>query len=185
MRRGFKADAERIAERVRKQMGKRASDPLDAVELARHVGAEVRRADELTSLAKLEKLEELQPGSFSACTFTIGDRHVIVYSPLASAGRTQSDLAHEVSHLLLEHDMKSVETIGAVTFFTCDPEEEQEANWLAGCLLLPRRLLYLAAKSGLGAAEIAERYSVTDTMAAFRLRTTGVLQQLQAAKARS
>jgi len=67
------------------------------------------------------------------------------------------------------------------------PEEEQqeEANWPAGCLLLPRRLLYLAAKRGLGATDIAEAYTVTETMAAFRLRTTGVLRQLQAANARS
>jgi Zn-dependent peptidase ImmA (M78 family) len=182
MRRGFKAEAERTAESIRTEMGRRASDTLDAVELARHIGAEVRRADELTSLAKLETLEELQPGAFSACTFTIGERHVIVYSPLASLGRTQSDIAHEVAHIVLRHEMKSVETVGGISFFTCDPEEEQEANWLAGCLLLPRRLLYIAARRGLDAATIAETYGVSETMAAFRLRTTGVLRQLQATK---
>jgi Zn-dependent peptidase ImmA (M78 family) len=182
VRRGFKTEAERTAEAIRAEMGKRASDPLDAVELAHHVGAEVRRADELTSRAKLETLEELQPGAFSACTFTIGDRHVIVYSPLASLGRTQSDIGHEVAHIVLKHEMKTIETVGTINFFTCDPEEEQEANWLAGCLLLPRRLLYIAARRGLDAATIAETYGVSERMAAFRLRTTGVLRQLQAAK---
>jgi Zn-dependent peptidase ImmA (M78 family) len=182
VRRGFKAEAERTAEAIRAEMGKRASDPLDAVELARHIGADVRRADELTTRVKLETLEELQPGAFSACTFTIADRHVIVYSPLASLGRTQSDIAHEVAHIVLKHEMKSVETVGTMSFFTCDPDEEQEANWLAGCLLLPRRLLYIAARQGLDAAAIADSYGVSETMAAFRLRTTGVLRQLQAAK---
>jgi Zn-dependent peptidase ImmA (M78 family) len=182
MRRGFKAEAERFAEKIRNEMGKRPSDPLDALELARHIGAEVRRADELTSPEKLQMLEELQPGCFSACSFTVGDRHVIVYSPLASVGRTQSDIAHEVSHIVLEHSMKSVQTIGGVSFFTCDADEEQEANWLAGCLLLPRRLLYLAAKRGLDSAGIAGMYGVTEPMAAFRLRTTGVMRQFQAAK---
>jgi Zn-dependent peptidase ImmA (M78 family) len=182
VRRGFKAEAERTAEAIRVKMDKRASDPLDAVELARHIGAEVRRADELTSLKKLETLEELQPGAFSACTFTIAERHVIIYSPLASLGRTQSDIAHEVAHIVLGHEMKSVETIGTINFFTCDPEEEQEANWLAGCLLLPRRLLYIAARRGLDAATIAETYGVSEPMAAFRLRTTGVLRQLEATK---
>jgi Zn-dependent peptidase ImmA (M78 family) len=76
--------------------------------------------------------------------------------------------------------MKSVETIGGLTFFTCDPEEEQEANWLAGCLLLPRRLLYLAARRGLRGTEIAQEYNVSEQMASFRLRTTGVLRQLGA-----
>ncbi|HUY08334.1 MAG TPA: ImmA/IrrE family metallo-endopeptidase [Candidatus Dormibacteraeota bacterium] len=180
MRRGFKAEAERVAQTIRQELGKGAADRLDAVELARHIGAEVRRADELTSLSKLRKLEEIQPGSFSACTFTIGSRVVIVFNPLASAGRTQSDIAHEVSHLLLAHQMTVIQTLGSVRFFTCDPDQEQEANWLAGCLLLPRRLLYLAARRGLDGAEIARDYHVSGTMAAFRLRSTGVVRQLEA-----
>ena len=180
MRRGFKAEAERQAEKVRTEMGKRLSDHVDAVDFARHVRATVRRADELTSPEKLQTLEEIQPGAFSACTFTIGDQHIIVYNPIASPGRTQSDIAHEVSHIMLKHEMKTLETIAGLTFFTCDAEEEQEANWLAGCLLLPRRLLYLAARRGLRAPGIAEQYNVSEQMAAFRLRTTGVLRQLGA-----
>lgn len=184
MRRGFKADAERLAASVRKEMGKRPFAHVDAVELARHAGAEVRCADELTSLAKLEHLDELQPGAFSACTFSIGERHVVVYNPFATAGRTQSDIAHEVAHLLLKHSVKSVETIGGVSFFTCDADEEQEANWLAGCLLLPRPLLLHAAKRGMDCAAIAEAYNVSEAMAAFRLRTTGVERQLAASRDR-
>jgi Zn-dependent peptidase ImmA (M78 family) len=80
--------------------------------------------------------------------------------------------------------MRSVQTIGGVSFFTCDADEEQEANWLAGCLLLPRPLLYQAARRGLDAVDIAETYSVSEQMAAFRLRTTGVTRQLEAARAR-
>jgi Zn-dependent peptidase ImmA (M78 family) len=182
MRRGFKAEAERIATAVRKDMGIRLIDPLDPLDLAKHVGAEVRRADKLTSRAKLQALEELQPGAFSACTFSFDGRDVIVYNPLASSGRTQSDIAHEVAHMLLKHKVKQVHQIGGITFFSCDPEEEQEANWLAGCLLLPRPLLLRAAKRGLDAAAIAENYGVTESMAAFRLRTTGVLRQVQSGK---
>ena len=183
MRRGFKAEAERQVEKVRTEMGKRPSDHVDALDFAAHIGATVRRADELTSSEKLQTLEEIQPGAFSACTFTIADRHIIVYNPIASPGRTQSDIAHEVSHVMLRHEMKTVQTIAGLTFFTCDAEEEQEANWLAGCLLLPRRLLYLAARRGMGAPEIAEQYNVSEQMAAFRLRTTGVLRQLGASGA--
>jgi Zn-dependent peptidase ImmA (M78 family) len=182
MRRGFKAEAERHAQRIRSEMGLRPADPLDSVELAKHTGADVRCADQLTTLAKLEALEEIQPGAFSACTFTFGDRHVVVYSPLASPGRRQSDIAHEAAHLILGHAVKEVQQVGALWFFTCDPDEEQEANWLAGCLLLPRQLLYAAVRRGLEPGEIAERYSVSEQMAAFRLRTTGVLRQLKASR---
>ena len=180
MRRGFKAHAERIAQEVRAKMGSGPVDPLDAIDLAGHVGAVVRRADELTPLAKLQALEELQPGAFSACTFTLAGRHFIVYSPLASTGRTQSDIAHEVAHILLGHVVKEVRKIGGVAFFTCDPDEEQEANWLAGCLLLPRPLLLVASRRSMNATMIADTYNVSEQMAAYRLRITGVERQRKA-----
>jgi len=49
-------------------------------------------------------------------------------------------------------------------------------------LLLPRPLLLRAAERGLDAAVIAEDYGVTESMAAFRLRTTGVLRQVESGK---
>lgn len=158
-------------------MGLKLTDPLDAVALGKHLGASVRSADELTSLANLEELDALQKGAFSACTFDLGERTVIVYSPLSSLGRRQSDISHESAHLLLEHSVKEIETFGGLSFFTCDPDEEQEANWLAGCLLLPRELLVRATRNGLDSDDIAERYNVSSQMASFRIRTTGVLRQ--------
>jgi Zn-dependent peptidase ImmA (M78 family) len=178
MRRGFKSEAERVALDVRHQLGKRSTDALEPSEMASHVGAKIRRADELTSIAKLELLEELQPGAFSACTFTIGSRHVIVYNPISPTERTRSDIAHETAHILLKHAVKEVHQIGTVSFFSCDPDEEQEANWLAGCLLLPRPLLLAAAKRGWGIKEISKKYTVSEQMATFRLRTTGVSRQI-------
>jgi Zn-dependent peptidase ImmA (M78 family) len=182
VRRGFKAEAERLAQRVRSEMGLGMGDAMDGIMLARHAGAEVRCADELTAVTKLEALEEIQPGAFSACTFTFADHHVVVYSPLASPGRRHSDIAHEAAHLLLGHEVKEIQQVGGLSFFTCDPDEEQEANWLAGCLLLPRQLLYGAARRGLDTADIAASYGVSEPMAAFRLRTTGVLRQVHASR---
>jgi Zn-dependent peptidase ImmA (M78 family) len=183
VRRGFKAEAERLAQQVRSQMGLRQNEPMDSIKLAAHVGADIRPADQLTTLAKLQALEEIQPGAFSACTFTLNDRHIIVYSPLASPGRRNSDIAHEAAHLLLDHAVKVIQQVSGLSFFTCDPDEEQEANWLAGCLLLPRPLLYAAARRGRSSADIAQECGVSEQMAAFRLRTTGVLRQLGANRA--
>lgn len=47
---------------------------------------------------------------------------------------------------------------------------------MAGCLLLPRPLLYAAASQRLDATQIAQSYGVSEQMAAFRLRTTGVMR---------
>ncbi len=177
MRRGFKAEAERLATHVRDEIGLGQYKALDIDALVRRVGAQLRAADELTSLTKLHELEALHPGAFSACTFDFGSRKVIVVSPLASDERQRSDISHEASHLLLNHSVKEVEQLGGLSFFTCDPDEEQEANWLAGCLLLPRELLLQSLKRGLDAAAIAEVNTVSLQMANFRLRTTGVERQ--------
>lgn len=184
MRRGFKAHAERLADETRREMGLGSTQQTDVMQLAEHVGATVRRADKLTSLSKLEELEALQPGAFSACTFHIRGKPVVVYTPLASRGRMQSDIAHEVAHILLEHEVQSVQQLDGISFFTCDPDEEQEANWAAGCLLLPRKLLYVAADQGLSSEDIANEYGVSRSMADFRLRATGVLRQIEASNRR-
>ena len=184
MRRGFKAEAERTASQLRRKIGQTQSEQLDLRALASELGAELRAADELVAVDKLRRLDRTQPGAFSACTFTIGERHVVVYSPLSSDGRRNSDVAHELAHLVLEHEVKVVHKVGGLNFFSCDPEEEQEANWLAGCLLLPRSLLVAAVRRGKTAAEIAEEYEVSEQMAAFRLRTTGVLRQVAASRSR-
>jgi IrrE N-terminal-like domain len=177
MRRGFKAEAERLATQVRDEIGLGRYKPLDIDPLVHYVGAQLRSADELTSLTKLHELEALQPGAFSACTFDFGTRKVIVVSPLASDERQRSDASHEASHLLLNHSVKEVEQLGGLSFFTCNPDEEQEANWLAGCLLLPRGLLLRSLKHGMDAAAIADANTVSLQMANFRLRATGAERQ--------
>ena len=180
MKRGFKKTAEKTALEVRSAMGITGTSRLNAADLVHHVGAELRCADELTSRAKLERLEALQPGAFSACTFVLGKRRVVVYSPLSSPARRQSDLAHEAAHIVLGHGLNTIAEVNGFSFFTCDPDEEQEANWLAGCLLLPRPLVYRATLRGLTPADIAEEFGVSEAMAAFRVRATGVQRQLRA-----
>lgn len=177
MRRGFKAEAERLSDEIRDDLGLKKTDPLPLDRAAASLGAELRSAADLVDTSRLVEIDTLQPGAFSACTFNIGDRHVIVWNPLASPGRRTSDIAHELSHLLLKHAVKDVHTIGELTFFGCDPDEEQEANWLAGCLLLPRQLLVETLRAGATAADLADRYEVSLQMANYRIRATGVMRQ--------
>ena len=136
----------------------------------------------LPALANSRNSRHFSQGRSPACTFQVMGRSVIVYSPLASYGRTQSDLAHEVSHIILGHQVQTIQQLDGISFFTCDPDEEQEANWLAGCLLLPRKLLLQAVSRGLSARDIAKEYGVSSSMAEFRIRATGVSRQLRAAR---
>lgn len=185
MRRGFKAEAERIAARIREDMGKPADVALDPVELATHLGIATRPADELVDRVKLERLAELQPDAWSAATFkTKTGGLVMVINPLSSSGRSKSDLAHELAHILLGHKTGKVERLGSLAFFTCDAVQEEEANWLAGCLLLPRPVLLKAAREGWPAEKLADHCNVSVPMARFRLNTSGVLIQVGHEKSR-
>jgi Zn-dependent peptidase ImmA (M78 family) len=183
MRRGFKAEAERLADRTRAQLCLQPHAPLAIRDLANHLKVEVYAADELIDRAKIEELNALQAGAFSAATFRLPDgRTVTVYNPCSDECRTNSDLAHELAHLLLNHDVRELQQIAGHTFFTCNQEQEEEANWLAGCLLLPRPLLLREIYAGADMAAIAQKYNVSVPMARFRVNTSGVL--LQARRAR-
>ena len=179
LRRGFKSEAEKISKDVRGQLGKNASDTLSPQEVAQLLGIEIRAGDELIPLERFKELENLQPGAFSACTLKpSSERVVIVHNPLYSESRRNSDLAHELSHTLLGHELSRIEKIGDLTFRSCYPTQEEEAGWLSGSLLLPRPLLLKAVGSGEEASDIAEKCKVSEEMARYRIRVTGVERQL-------
>lgn len=177
LRRGFKAKAEREAARVRQELGLASHDPLDPRELASHLDISVVDAGDLVDIAELEELERLQAFAFSAATFLINDRKIVVVNPLRNAGRQNSDIAHELSHVMLEHDLSEIREIGEMPFRTCKPDEEEEATAFGGTLLLPRPLLLSAARRRSSIEQIATQYDVTIEMARFRYNTTGIAKQ--------
>ena len=185
LRRGFKSEAERIARDVRTELGIRAAEPVAPEALAELLGIEVRAGDELIPRKRFTELERVQPGAFSACTFRpSADRVVVVYNPLSAKSRQRSDLAHELAHTLLEHELSRVEKLGDVTFLSCDSTQEEEAAWLSGCLLLPRALLLAEVRRGSGARDIAKKYGLSERMAQYRLNVTGVTRQNRAGQRR-
>lgn len=177
--RGFKARAEREAVRLRQEMGRRPVDRVQVAELATHLRVKLVSADRLVDRARLEEIERLQSFAFSAATFEVRGQRVIVTNPLRTPGRRESDGAHELAHLLLEHDLSEVREVGGVMFRTCKPDEEEQATTFGGTLLLPRPLLMQAALRGQSPPEIADTYGVTVEMARYRFNSTGVARQVQ------
>jgi Zn-dependent peptidase ImmA (M78 family) len=183
MRRGFKSQAEQTASEIRTRLGCRSDEPVPLEQIAADLAAEMIAADQLVPKSQLDDLNDVQEDAFSAATFRLrSGRRVVVFNPLHSLGRTRSNQAHELAHIILQHTVRTIEEIGGLTFVTCDIEQEEEADWLAGCLLLPRDLLYREARRGKTAAEIADAYGTSLAMARFRLNTSGVLIQIGRAK---
>ncbi|SCL26533.1 protein of unknown function [Micromonospora nigra] len=185
MRRGFKTEAERLADRTRAELGLEPHAHMSIRDLAAHLDIKIYPADHLVDRADLEELDELQHGAFSAATFHLpGGRTVIVCNPLSEIGRTNSDIAHEIAHVLLNHEVREIQQLAGHTFFTCNPEQEEEANWLAGCLLLPRSLLLREAYAASTPDLIAAKHHVSVPMARYRLNASGVLLQVQRSRPR-
>ena len=178
LRRGFKSEGEGIAERLRNELGLPSTEPISLEKLAALLGVEIRAGDELVPRERFAELEGMQPGAFSACTLQpSADRKVIVFNPIFPKSRQASDIAHEMAHVILDHALSRIERLGDITFLSGDATQEEEANWLAGCLLLPRPLLLASTRQKMSAKEIAEAYGVSEPMAQYRLNVTGVLKQ--------
>jgi hypothetical protein len=69
--------------------------------------------------------------------------------------------------------MRVLEGLENLVFFTGNPTKEDEANWLAGAILLPS-LCGAESSAGMHAEALANRYQTSQTMARFSLNATGV-----------
>lgn len=197
MRRGFKAEAERHAASLRTAIGCSDRESPDLAKIAVYLRVAILPADQLLDggVEDLLSLHQTQAGAFSAATLSPpGKRCIVVYNPVdfdgryltpveaRQDGRTRSNVAHEFSHLILGHEVRQVQKIAEHYFFTCNPEQEKEATWLAGAVLLPRPLLVEAARRDLSDDQIAIMHNVTVEMTRFRMNATGA--RMQVARAR-
>jgi IrrE N-terminal-like domain len=179
LRRGFKADAERLAESVRGELGLEPWQPLDCLVLADQLGIDVVTLRELRRHgAKDESIRRLisADAGFSATTVCAGTRRLIVYNPREPPGRRANSLAHELSHVLLEHEPKPA--LGAGGCRHWENREEDEADWLGAALLVPREgALHQMTLDG-DLERGAAHFGVSIELFRWRVNHTGVRRQL-------
>lgn len=183
MRRGFKAWCERTAIDYRQTLGVPPTAALDPRQLADHLGVRVAVPEEIPTLsdAARRQLVEVDPGSWSAVTIARGSDRLVVLNSGNSEARQRSSLAHELSHLILNHttDRTRLTREGLLFRGTFDKEQEEEADWLGGCLLVPREGLLKARLRTPEASALATMFGVSGDMIAWRLQKTGVLRQIR------
>ena len=98
-----------------------------------------------------------------------------------SKARQRSSLMHELAHLIVGHPpaLGLVTEDGYLMLNCYDKEKEDEANWLAGALLLPREALILVYRKGWDETSAVEHYGTSLDMLRFRLNATGVNVQMR------
>lgn len=177
MRRGFKAQANRTARELRSELGLGPTDPLDPWKLADFLEIPVIGLGELaqTIPGAVRQFQQVESGAFSAATVFAGRRRMIVHNDAHSSGRQASNVTHEVAHGLLLHEpIPAFDEHGCRTW---REEVEDEAQWLAGVLLITEEAALAVARRNIPIEVAARRYGVSEKMMQYRLNLTGAYRR--------
>jgi Zn-dependent peptidase ImmA (M78 family) len=179
--RGFKAEAERMAEQVRTELGLTNFQPINAHKLAEHLEISVwklsnlhRRVDPLKHDGLEQAIGSLltpRASALSAMTVFRGSTRVIVHNDAAEPGRQLSDLTHELAHGLLLHDpAPAIDERGCRNWKS---DIEKEAEFLGGALIITGKGARWIAKSGLSEADAAQKFGCSKEMVRWRINASG------------
>ncbi|MEX0957220.1 MAG: ImmA/IrrE family metallo-endopeptidase [Rhizobiaceae bacterium] len=130
------------------------------------------------------QLTRLDPESWSAFTIRVEENHLIVFNSSQSAPRRNSVVMHELAHIILGHELTSASLTedGHFVPTTYNQIQEDEADWLAGALLLPRPALLKIRRLDMTDRTAMEAFMVSQQMLTWRFRMTGVDYQLANAR---
>jgi IrrE N-terminal-like domain len=173
LRRGFKAEANRISLRLRRDLGLAPHAPIDLVAVAKPLGAHVVA---LSTFAKelpneVHHLTRAEPGAFSAATVPLPNgQRVIIINDSHKPGRRNSNLAHEIAHLALGHEFTlPIDTTGCRLI---DRDVEDEANWLGPNILISNEAAMYIVRQAMDETAACQIYGVTSAVLRMRINTS-------------
>lgn len=183
MKRGFKANSERIALTFRSELHVAVDAALPARGLASHLGITILTPYNIPDITAdiIDPICNSPGGGFSAVTIPVDDRKIVIHNPVHSAARQESDLMHEIAHIVCMHKYEAVSLYQshALLVRIYNPEHEEEAKYLGGCLQAPREALIRHMLRGKSVGQIAELLGASEDLIQFRLNCTGVRRQLR------
>jgi len=181
LKRGFKSWSEKVAIAYRQELNLIVLDPLCPRQFAEHMEVLVWTPEQVPSLpSDVLKRLKTDKASWSAVTICSLGHDLIILNSSHASTRQASDLMHELSHLVIGHTPARVDVTqdNQLVLNTYDRDQEDEANWLAGTLLLPREAIMYWLCRRESVMSLAGRYGVSEDMVNWRINTTGVKLQL-------
>ena len=183
MRRGFKAWCERTAGEYRQSLGVRLDAALDPNALAQSLSVRVVSPEDIPGLSveSLKRLTVTDVDSWSAVTVSQNGVVLVILNSGQSHRRQVNSLCHELSHIILNHasDNAQVSRQGFLFRGSFSKEQEEEADWLAGCLLVPSDGLLQAYRRTSSSFLLAESFGVSQALINWRVRMTGVKKRIR------
>ena len=182
--RGFKTWCEKYAAQARLRLDLAPSDPIDPRRLAQSLGVRVWTPAQIPgmtakSLEVLLRNDGKTPSCWSAVTLVVGSKVAVILNSSHSPARQASDLTHELAHRIRGHATHAVDVSaeGVMLISNYEKLEEDEADWLSGCLLLPREALVRIKAMNLDPTRASELFGVSLRMLKYRMAMTGVSRQ--------
>lgn len=177
-RRGFKKEADLLAIEYRNKLGLKPQDPLPALQVAKLLQLTVKTPSEICGMTA-ELVEDLLSSEgrtiFSAVTIGIEKPVMIIHNPYHSPARQESNIMHECAHVMLNHQMAEFDNTYGFLLRQYDQEQENEAEWLGGCLQLPKEaLIKHFIFNSRTIEEISEIFTASIQMVRFRIGLCGI-----------
>ena len=182
MRRGFKTWAENLALQQRRLLSLSDVAALPARMLGSYLDVTIIAPDEIPGISPsvLHHLHNADPESWSATTFVRNGCTIIIYNKAHSHRRQESDIMHELAHILCDHQPSQLvrSEFLSIPLRSYDFSQEEEASWLGGCLQIPRDSLLWAIDRGMNNAMLVEHFGASLDLVRYRRQVTGVDRQL-------
>lgn len=178
---GFKTEANTLAEDIRGELGLGSMDAFDPYRVAEYLDIPIWTVSSFTEEhPAVACLLNGESASFSAATIFSGRHRTIVHNDSHAPGRQHSNLAHELAHSLLQHPATpALDDRGCRDW---NQDIEDEAEWLAGILLIPEDATLTIVRRGWSKDEAAAHFRVSAQMVQRRLNATGAVKRVSRAR---
>lgn len=168
LRRGFKADAERMSLSIRFKLGIPPTGPLDPEQVCRAFDIQLLRMSDLS--CDVSPFQGAANDKFSAMTVCAGLKRAIVHNDSHHPFRQASNIFHELAHCFLGHSGCTILNDNGTRSY--NSTIESEASYLGGALHLPKDAALHVLRNGLQPTAQAI-YQISRPMLEYRLRVSG------------
>lgn len=167
----FKRRCEAIAVDCRHQLALRSYDPLYADQMLAVLHGNAVTPDRIPK-ASPEAVHHLMTHDDWSAGIIRPHPLLIVYHPAHPPARYQSNLMHEIAHVLLDHPMIGFDSETGLPLRA--ERYEDEATYLGSCLQIPRLGLQWIAAQGYDEQEIATYFGASVLLVRFRSNMTRI-----------
>jgi Zn-dependent peptidase ImmA (M78 family) len=172
VRRGFKTEAKRLALELRAEIGLDAHSPFNPYAFADEYGIPVVQLSNLDVPAR-DHFLRADGSALSGALVPIGTGVAILENDAQPLTRRRTTMCHELAHVVLEHEF-GVSLSADERKCGLGGEQEDEADWLSGEMLIPYDGAFRLARANATDQQAADLFDVSLAVARWRMNHTGV-----------